>query len=194
VVVNSPLGTRRELGSFTFISIEVDSERAKVARKNLRKYRHFLEIRNGLSVDYEEALEFLAKDELLNNPDDYPGIYFDAENPLEFYRDEISKVPTGKYGKRLDNFLYKAIANNKRKVPLFVLDSAGGLGWMEYKVVTKLMYGFPYWVWLHDIKHVKHVRSYEHIKNCNYASIFAVKEGEWVLARFKPKTRRGGIQ
>ena len=194
VIRNSPLAKKGLLSSKSFISIEADPERVKEAKKNLERHKIFLKIKTGLSVDHEEALQFIENDELLLNHEDYPGVYYDAEDPIPFYKEEISTVPSTPQGVPLDNLLLREIPNHLSKTPLFVLDSAGGIGWLEYQVVTKLMLGRPYWIWLHDIHHVKHIRSYCHILNAKDCRIVAEKEKEWVLARFNFKKGRRRVQ
>ena len=170
--------------AFPFYTFEVDPERCKIAKQNLRRYRTLVSVKCGLSVDYKEALKFIKSDDLLKDCDKYPDIYYDSHEPIKFYTLEVTKLSLSSSGRFQDNLILKYIDDVKDKTPLFVLDSCGGIGWMEYELITRLMIGLPYYCWCHDINHVKHVRSFAHMNNTPDCEVIAFKEEEWVLGRF----------
>ena len=66
---------------------------------------------------------------------------------------------------------------------LIVLDSAGGVGHMEFQITDELMKNKAYYLLLDDIHHLKHFRGYDIIKNRDDFSIIdASDKNGWVLA------------
>ena len=71
----------------------------------------------------------------------------------------------------------------KTRRPLIVLDSAGGVGWLEYQIVVKEMGTAPYLLLLDDIHHLKHFRSLADIKNNSSFTVLGESmEQGWALA------------
>ncbi len=113
----------------------------------------------GLSVGREDALKFIAE-----NQDYYlEGVYIDDPDPIAFYTNEINQATAFK-----ENLLAYFLEQYKHKDPLILLDSAGGIGYLEYLEVRKIMGNLPHTLVLDDTHHVKHFRSrYEALKIYN---------------------------
>jgi hypothetical protein len=173
-------------------TIESDYGNFMIAKENLEQYEKWIKVIHGTSVDVQEALEFIEQDEALLNHEDYPDLYIDAQDPIPFYKNEIMgllpEFGTKHQGKKIGkNFVFEdLIPEVCTDRPLFVLDSCGGIGWLEFNKVLELMGKLPFYLFLHDINHIKHFRSYEFIKQTDYFQILNEKEGEWVLAYKKP--------
>jgi hypothetical protein len=186
-----------------FITIEVDSKSYKKAVKNLAQYP-FITPKWGLSVSSKEAKEFILNDDAILNHQKYPDLFIDdVSNPTKFYLNEIegklsqsSQKPTfvDKLKKRIwtseknqfeDNIFQSVIPEIQNDTPLFLLDSAGGLGYLEFQKVNLLMNGHSHFLILDDTHHLKHFRSCEHIyNNKNYTLIAENRERGWLIAKF----------
>jgi len=128
------------------ITIESDFSNYEQAVANLAQFP-FVEPYWGLSVDRDMALEFIAGN-------DYSGdFYVDSENPVEFYTREVS-VRCYK-----ENLLTDLLLPLRDSNPLILLDSAGGIGFLEYSIVRQIMGNKPHTLILDDTHHVKHYRS-----------------------------------
>lgn len=185
-----------------FVTLEANWRNWRTAKFNLRKYP-FVECIWGLTVPIPEAIAFIEGDNVLNNHNYYDNIYIDAiDNPLEFYKNEISgklKYSEYKYLNYLisiiafiekpfrfqgDNLLRKYLLDFKNSKPLILLDSAGGIGFLEFNIVNHILNDKPFFIILDDIHHVKHFRSYEFIRDSNdYKIIDVNEENGWVFAK-----------
>lgn len=142
-----------------------------IAHFNLRKWP-FVKPLWGDTVAKDKALAFIKEDEALKNHECYPDVFIDTlDNPIQFYTNEIE----GKLGKnaiisvvdwfgetflsRPQDLLYQLVNKHRDDKPLILLDSAGGIGWLEYQVVRDTLGQRPYWLILDDIHHLKHFRS-----------------------------------
>ena len=102
-----------------------------------------------LSVDKHEAAQSIHADPLLRERGPEPDIYIDfLPDPVAGYLLELEGALGGDEG----------LAPPGRR-PLFCLDSAGGVGLLEYQTVRRLMGQKPFIVWIDDVNHVKHYRS-----------------------------------
>ena len=174
---------------------EVNHQFYHEAKKNLKPYSNVICI-NGRTISIKEANKFIATDEVLENHKDYPNIYIDdIENPKQFYLQELNGNLGGKHNtiwENLKNFfnplqdelLKKLIVENINKKILIVLDSAGGIGYLEFLIVNKLLSHKEYYILLDDIHHLKHFRSFQYIQNHkNFELIsFDILNG-WALAK-----------
>ena len=143
-------------------------------------------------------------DDAILNHQKYPNIFIDDnEDPIRFYLNEIEgKLSQFAHKKTLltrlkklirpveknnfeDNLFDTLIPKIQQETPLFLLDSAGGLGYLEFKKVKSLMNGYSHFLILDDIHHLKHFRSYEDICADDSYTILAknLKLG-WVIAKF----------
>lgn len=117
------------------------------AAKNLKPYSNVV-CNLGLSLKKDEMIDFLKTDKY-----DYPpNILIDSADPVGFYTQEIDfDVPDG---------LLEGLINNEDRQIIF-LDSAGGVGYAEFKTVMRLPPEIRSQkvLVLDDCQHVKHYRS-----------------------------------
>jgi len=127
-------------------SIECNYENWAISTNNLLKYPNVCVI-NGLSLNREEIIKGL-----LNEKFDIVTTY-DSDYPKSFYMREVSQRVV------LENSL-DVFTNNDRNQLIF-LDSAGGVGYLEFKKIMSydLEYIKKKVIILDDISHIKHIRS-----------------------------------
>jgi len=82
-----------------------------------------------------------------------------------------------------EDLLKPIIERHRQDRCFYVLDSAGGIGWFEFRYVWRLHGSFPCGVLLDDINHVKHNRSWKYISTSQAFNIidFNTAEG-WGIA------------
>jgi hypothetical protein len=161
-----------------FYTLERDPYFYEQACENLKRFP-FVKVFNGLSVDEKEAVKFLENDDFLINHHQHPDIYIDnLENPRQFYLNEISgnlsrKNETSggilssifpfftgsKTATEHQNLIGTLLADMRNMNPLILLDSAGGIGYLEFSMVREVMGDNPYFIILDDTHHIKHWRS-----------------------------------
>ena len=74
----------------------------------------------------------------------------------------------------------------KRDRPLICLDSAGGIGWLEFQEVLRLQEGHPFLLFLDDINHVKHYRSKLFVERTPEFTVFDSDWNEgWMVAAYE---------
>jgi hypothetical protein len=172
-------------------TIESHWDNYLIAKKNLEEYNWITPI-YGLSVHEASAIKFIDNNDVLVDQEKY-GVQIDTNIPVAFYKSEI-KGNVSAWGEsvpkmdREQQVLERLVAENYgNNYFLFVLDSCGGIGWLEFEAVGNLMCGSPFSVWLHDINHVKHFRSYKEIVENPDWMIVAEETNEWVLATYSRK-------
>lgn len=182
-----------------FVTLEVNFANWCRARANLRPYP-FVDGRWGLSVPLQRALDFLRDDEMLINHHRYPNIYIDnVSDPVAAYSrellgqaTELEGAPLAAAGSEIRfngrDFLYDGddvLATQLRRhidhKPLIVLDSAGGIGFLEFQIVLEVMTGKGFALLLDDTHHIKHYRSLQRIRADRNFRIAAAGTS-WVLA------------
>jgi biopolymer transport protein ExbD len=148
-------GTNTGVGSTTILAkmeipvftLECNPANAEQAKFNLVSSPH-VTIVNGFSLKKKDMVNFILSDKT-GHPQ---NIRVDALNPTDFYLKEINfDVP--------EDLLFPLIENDKNQ--LIFLDSAGGVGYLEYlKVMSLVKEQLSKKVLvLDDIHHVKHYRS-----------------------------------
>ena len=182
----------------TFVTIEANWRSWRRARRNLRRFPFVLPLW-GQSLDACRALEFIETDECLREHQRYPDIFIDdVEDPVAFYRrelrGELGGVPRRLHRRLLRKFDHavhyqgeRLLERSLRKVrdesPLIVLDSAGGVGWLEFQTVMTEMQHRRYHLLLDDVHHLKHFRSLAHIRSDRSFRIVGQDERHgWVFA------------
>ena len=200
-------GTYNGLGSTTAISecfsgsqrlkklytIEVDYVNYTTAKRNLKNYP-FVECVYGSSVNLRDAINFVENDTAIKNHLLYDNIFIDnIEDPVSFYINELK----GKLIDKNAGFLQK-IFRPSRKPDLLntlinkllpgtlfiVLDSAGGVGHLEFQIVQKNLSEADYYILLDDIHHLKHFRDFETIRtNKEFKLLGFSEENGWALAK-----------
>lgn len=201
-LANSILKSKKKLP--IFFTLEVDGNIHKKAKKNLKKYP-FVQPIWGLSVRSEEAVNFTKNDDAILNHEQYPDVFIDdIKDPIKFYLTEIEgKLSKNIYKKHLfkklknffkskdvmpfqENIFGEIIPQIKNLDPLFLLDSAGSLGYLEFNKIQELMDGCSHFLILDDIHHIKHFRSYRDVKaNSKYTILAENLEHGWLIARYK---------
>lgn len=185
-----------------FITMEANWRSWRRARINLAKFE-FVKPLWGKSVATAEAINFIENDDTIKNHSMYENIYIDGgKDPITFYKNEI----LGNFGySRLKyiNKIYKFIENRnlakyysgedllktylekyKDNEPLIVLDSCGGIGFLEFTIVENIMSDSNYYILLDDINHLKHFRSYKRIQATKEFEILSInKDCGWLLAK-----------
>ncbi|MBK6681443.1 MAG: hypothetical protein IPG53_16255 [Ignavibacteriales bacterium] len=187
-----------------FITVEANYFNWVKAVKNLEKYPFVTPVW-GLTLNREEAIEFVVNDEMLKNAHKYPDIYCDGgDDPHGFYTKEIKgEFGNSRFG--LLNYMYNRKIKKEEKLhyqgenmikniftemknnnPLILLDSSGGVGYLEFKTTLETLNGKPFIIILDDIHHVKHHRSYLDIKNSpDFTVVGENYEGGWLFAMRK---------
>jgi hypothetical protein len=186
-----------------FITIEVDELSYRKALKNLAKYS-FITPTWGLSVSVADAKEFIKNDDAILNHEKYPDIFIDTiDNPASFYLNEVNgqlsrinqisffqkiknwRSPSNKTAFE-ENILQRVVPAIKNANPLFLLDSAGGLGYLEFQTVKKLIGENTHFLILDDIHHLKHFRSFRDVsEDSNYKIIAKNIENGWLIAKYE---------
>lgn len=149
-------------------TIEANKKAFQTAKENLKNYP-WIQLLNGLSVDRKEAETFIQNDWILGPEGESLDILKDADIDLRcYYGTEISQQVTGPV---IDNLLPNCISAAGDRTILFVLDSAGGLGYLEFTKVKELMGDRGYYLVTDDVNHLKHYRSHQ--------EVLANEDGRW---------------
>jgi hypothetical protein len=183
-------GSTRTVGNFfkksppkAFYTIEINYASYVKAKKNLLDLP-FVRCLYGCSVPMREALDFIRSDDAILNHQKYPDIFIDdVIDPVKFYSREVEGyLNGGPMGirrlfkpKPAERLLKKLIGRYKDDTILFILDSAGGMGWLEFITVKKEMGNRDYYLLLDDIHHLKHFRSAKYIRE-NPSEFEIIKE------------------
>ena len=175
-----------------FVTIEVNFSNWCHAKSNLRAFP-FVECRWGASVALETALRFLDADEMLRDHASHTGIYIDdTDDPVAFYKRELharigfsAAVGLDEDAKGLlwdgEDLLPRMLAVHRGHRPLIVLDSAGGIGLLEFQTVLHVMGDKPFFLLLDDTHHIKHHRSLAYVRASSRFDLIAEGAG-WALA------------
>jgi len=141
------------------ISIECNKNHYEQAINNLKDYPN-VKLIHGHSLKKDEMFEFISTDDIYNK-----NLNIAMENPRDpklFYITEIS-------GDSPKENVFPELIDNEKKQLIF-LDSAGGVGFLEFKKLieigeeklkNKILF-------LDDINHVKHYRSVIELENMGY--------------------------
>lgn len=181
-----------------FYTIEVSRRFYQTARRNL-SHLGFVEVLWGLSVGRDKAEEFLRNDSLLWEAGRYGIEVEQPDDPVSFYLREISSVGAVEREDECypdppaaapDNLLAGLLMRYRDRTPLIALDSAGGIGWLEFQEVLRLQEGRPFVLFLDDVNHVKHYRSLMHVRSSPEFRLLDcdVRDG-WALAAYEPGPR-----
>jgi hypothetical protein len=183
---------RRTTPPKRFVTVELLFQNWCRAKANLRPYA-FVDCRWGSTVDIAAALRFLATDDALVNHRNYHGIYIDdTEDPVAWYsrelRGQLAFSPSVEVSGDARNFLWdgenlltRLLETHRDHRPLVILDSAGGIGWLEFQILLREMAARPFFLLIDDTHHLKHFRSLEHIRRS--PDFRLIGEGaSWALA------------
>ena len=186
-------------------TIEIDYTNYSLAKKNLSQFS-FVNCCYGCSLDLNDAIAYVKQDEAILHHEKYPEVFIDnAKDPINFYVNELEGRLNDSSNNIIKQFLKKILrpSRNTNTKPtynllpslikefgnhemLIVLDSAGGVGHMEFQITDELMKNKNYYILLDDTHHLKHFRGYDIIKNRGDFSIINTSEKNgWVLAYHK---------
>jgi len=171
-----------------FYTIEIEPTFYERARQNLASFK-YVEVLWGLSVDTHRAEQFINHDPLLV-PGEAARRNLLIENPADprsFYLSEIRAGVQGYASKAPDRWLELLLNRHRTATPLIALDSAGGIGWLEFCEVIRIMKGYKFLLFLDDINHVKHHRSLRYILSHPDFDLldYEMKDG-WLVAISRP--------
>ncbi len=147
-------------------TIEVQRAHHDNAKENLKDFDN-VEFFLGLSLPYDEMVKFIKDDQYYYKYAVEQGI--DCEpDPVNFYIQEINGWESPETRVKTENLLPNLINNDKKQ--LILLDSAGGVGYLEYREVMKLSKEqlSKKVLMLDDINHVKHARTIERLEYERY--------------------------
>jgi len=181
-----------------FATVDVSFPHWARARSALRDVP-YVDCRWGRSVALPRATAFLYEDTMLRDRAQYDILIDDDRDPIGFYIREIAGPTRGTDGRPLlddrgnatdelqfllfegEDLLARLLAAHADHAPLIVLDSAGGIGLLEFRIVLEAMGARRYSLLLPQTDHVKHHRSLQHIQASG--SYRVVAQGtSWVLA------------
>jgi predicted O-methyltransferase YrrM len=212
-------GTHRGLGSTTMLgnafknssslksinTIEIDFSNYSMAKKNLSQFS-YVNCLYGCSLDLNDAIDYVKKDEAILHHEKYPDIFIDhSKDPINFYVNELEGRLNEGSNNIIKQFLKKLLRPNRDsntepsynllpklikefydQTMLIVLDSAGGVGHMEFQITDDLMKNKDYYILLDDTHHLKHFRGLDIIKNRgDFSIINSSDKNGWVLAQHK---------
>jgi hypothetical protein len=182
-----------------FVTIEINFANWCRAKANLRPYP-FVDCRWGLSVALDRALAFMQGDEMLRHHERYPDIFIDnLHDPVAAYSTELrgeapelERMPLAARGPDIvfngkdflhdgEDLLSRMLEVHAGHKPLVVLDSAGGIGFLEFQIVVERMAGKPFALLVDDTHHVKHYRSLQYMRASADFDIVAAG-ASWALA------------
>jgi hypothetical protein len=170
-------GTFNGLGSTTIfaktgkkiISIESCLGNYYMAQDNLKNYSN-VELLYGSSLKIEEMINFIKNDKIYSSSEVLDGKIiidgFTEKDAKEGYESEI--LGWGYPTPKAEDLLINLINNNKKQIVF--LDSAGGVGYMEFKKFMSIKKEFliKKVLMLDDISHVKHFRSVKDLISLGY--------------------------
>lgn len=148
-------------------TIECNDYLYNIAKNNLSKYKN-VKLHFGYSLTKKQILDRLNDTDYFKNYFNYKkdGVKVDVletQDPHSFYVEELIKFSSECVE---ENLLLKCLSNKKSQ--LVYLDSAGCLGFLEFK---KIMTELPLDILLtktilmDDCNHIKHIESFNYIKS-----------------------------
>lgn len=143
-----------------FVSLDVSRALQAQARQNLADAPH-VELLWGMSVRRQHAIDFVRTDPLLRNLDPSLDIFIDfLPDPAAGYLAELEGSLGGDPSLLAPDALFESLLPAHRlHRPLVCLDSAGGIGFLEFQETIRLLSPHPFGLFLDDINHLKHYRS-----------------------------------
>jgi hypothetical protein len=171
-----------------FYTIEISPSLVEQARKNLAPFP-WVQVVWGLSIRRQEAISFVESDPMLRDLDPELDVFVDfLPDPRAGYLHEIrSGIGSGEASEAPEGVLVSLLTRHRNDRPLISLDSAGGIGWLEFQIMRETMGDRPYLLFLDDINHIKHYRSKLAIEN---SADFVVSgsdfEEGWMVAEHRP--------
>ncbi|MFG0252237.1 MAG: hypothetical protein ACF8NJ_05115 [Phycisphaerales bacterium JB038] len=151
----------------------------------------------GRTVAAEEALAFMQSDEALLHHERYGDVFIDnLDDPLAFYSREckgdlFETIDAGDAAFQRDQAAHYAgddllrvhLQRLRGERPLILLDSAGGIGWLEFQITMEVMADADFLLLLDDVHHLKHFRSLAAVRrDAAFELLDADEDAGWALA------------
>jgi hypothetical protein len=151
----------------------------------------------GRTVAAAEALAFMKADDALLHHERYGEIFIDnLDDPLAFYSRECegeifeavdADDPAFQHDHQShyagEDLLRTHLRRLHDKRPLIALDSAGGIGLLEFQITMELMADADFLLLLDDVHHLKHFRSLAALRDDAAFELLDVEEDAgWALA------------
>lgn len=182
----------------SFVTIEANWSSWRAALGNLTEFP-FVTVLWGRTMPRRVALEFVRGDDALRHHERWPDVFIDdTRHPVKSYSRELrGRLGRRPRGLRLlmrfasdrlrryagEDLLTRSLQRVREQRPLILLDSAGGIGWLEFQTVLREMASMPYTIVLDDTHHVKHFRSLAHIRaDAAFTIVARSEEHGWVVA------------
>jgi hypothetical protein len=151
-------------------TIEVNPEYWTQAVNNLKEFTN-VEPFLGASLPISRMEQFIQENKEYYDSASQKNIGCEGPDAVSFYLAEVNGggfSGSFKNKPKSENLLFKLINNSKKQ--LIFLDSAGGIGFLEYQEVMSLKkeYLRNKILFLDDINHVKHHRSVKSLKDKGY--------------------------
>lgn len=181
------------------VTVEANYHSWKKAKSNLEKYG-FIKPLWGNTLFIDRCVQFIESDQAIFKHELYPDIYIDdLDNPSQFYLSEIKGQlgsPPGEEAEMKadrenyyqgEGIIDRELSSMKKNCPLVLLDSAGGIGYLEFQTVMDTLKGETFFLLLDDTHHLKHFRSLKDIQaNSSFELLGHCKDLGWALAYHKP--------
>jgi hypothetical protein len=169
-------GTFNGLGStmvFAKIGIKIQTIESCLAsffaaKENLKDYPNVI-LHHAASLKIDEMVDFIEKDDFYFSQeikDKNISIDGGEQDPKEFYKREVNGFDFSAPPE--EDVLFNLINNSKKQ--LVFLDSAGGVGFLEFKKFMSLPEDFKKnkVLVLDDVSHIKHYRSILFLKEAGH--------------------------
>lgn len=170
----------------SFVTIETDATCVAHARQSLPTS---VQVMHGCSVPLQQAFAFMRDDEWLMFPERFPDIYADAPDAdlasvyWKELRGELFSSPSVFISWEREDLLRKYLLAVRDQCPLVVLDSAGGIGYLEFLIAREVMGERPVAYLLDDVRHVKHARSLADLQEDQHFDVYVSAGAHaWALA------------
>lgn len=142
------------------ITIESCYDHYAIAKDNLKNYDNVTQL-FASSLDRSKMLEYIEKKS-------YEGIFEGGEKPNEFYKNEVNGWNNDP--PIIEDILFPLINNEKKQIVF--LDSAGGVGYLEFLEFLKIGNNITKKILiLDDVRHVKHQDSVVTLKQLGVPTI-----------------------
>ncbi len=175
-----------------FVTLEANGQSWSKAKANLQRFPFVTPVW-GLSVALDEALDFLRTDPCLSDHARWPDIWIDdVDDPLAFYTAETRGQLGGQTEGSIDahqgeDLLRRELRAAAGSQLLVALDSAGGIGYLEFQILRAELAGHSYVLLLDDIHHLKHFRSLREVRADSAFTVLGInEEAGWVLVKHAP--------
>lgn len=166
------------------ITIESCFEHFQQAKENLKEYKN-VELHHALSLSLKEMEKFITEDDIYQSDLVLSGrLAIDggqSGSSQNFYLNEVRGFSGEKAS--IEDLLFNLINNPKKQ--LVFLDSAGGVGFLEFKKFMSMEseYLKNKILVLDDVSHVKHYRSVVFLNNENY-NVVVSDDGRFAYCDF----------